>query len=108
MKQNDPTDIQDQARRKAEADRKELLKRNQATNDLKAVMGTQQGRRFVRRLLERAGLYHCSFSPQALDMAFAEGRRNQGLSLLADIQAACPGLYITMLQEQQQDDADDN
>ena len=95
-----PTDLHAQQQTREEAERRAKAERETQAENLKAVMGTRQGRRFVRRLLERAGVYRSSFNQDALSMAFAEGGRNTGLVLLAEIQRDCPELYMRMLEEQ--------
>lgn len=74
------------------------LQAEQATNDLRAVMGTPEGRRFMWGLLGETGLYRSSYHPSAL-IHFNEGQRSIGLSLLGRITADCPELYLTMQGE---------
>lgn len=69
-------------------------------SDLKWLMSNKRGRRFVCRLLERAGVWRLSFNTNALSMAFNEGTRNEGLRLLAQITEHCLDRYAEMLQEQ--------
>ncbi len=66
---------------------------------LESIMQFQQGRRWIKELLVACHCFQTSFSKNALEMAFAEGQRNIGLQLLADITASCPEQYVTMLQE---------
>jgi len=85
----------------------ELSKRARFTadleiNDLKWLMSNKRGRRFVHRLLERAGVWRLSFNTNALSMAFAEGTRNEGLRLLAQLTEHCLDRYTEMLQEQKE------
>ncbi len=68
-------------------------------DDMKWLMSNKRGRRFVARLLERAGVWRLSFNTNALTMAFNEGTRNEGLRLLAQITAHCPDRYTEMLKE---------
>ena len=71
-------------------------------NDLRRVMGTKEGRRFVWRQLSKAGIYRLSFNTEPLQMAFAEGQRNNGLELLAQIENVCPKSYTDMVNEQRE------
>lgn len=75
------------------------LKLAQEQQDIVAVMSTEAGRRVMHRLLTRAGIYRCSFNGQSNATIFNEGARNQGLMLLAEIQSAAPGSYLTMIKE---------
>ena len=72
-------------------------------------MSSKRGRRIVWRFLERAGVYRLSFNTNAMAMAFAEGNRNEGLRILAQIHTLCPELYAVMVKEQNRDNrnADD-
>lgn len=84
-----------EAQRVGEIDR---LQVEQAANDLRAVMGTPEGRRFMWGLLGECGLYRSSYHPSAL-IHFNEGQRSIGLSLLGRITADCPDQYLTMQGE---------
>ena len=72
----------------------------QAVADLKAVMGSAEGRRFVWRQLELAGCYRMSFAPGQPDVtAFNEGMRDRGNQLLGELLLHCPDLYAAMTTE---------
>lgn len=71
-------------------------------SDLKWLMSNKRGRRFVFRLLERAGVWRLSFSTNALSMAFNEGARNEGLRLIAMLSQHCADRYSEMLKESSQ------
>ena len=68
-------------------------------DDLKWVMSNARGRRFVAGLLDRAGVFRSSFSTNALQMAFSEGNRNEGLRLLDQLMCHAPDRYAEMLKE---------
>ena len=57
----------------------------QEADDTAWLMSGKRGRRIVWRLLERAGVFHAVFTPDALGMAFTAGCRNEGLRLLAAV-----------------------
>jgi hypothetical protein len=94
----DPTAVRERNKRNREGatERKEMLK---------AVMGLKQGRALVADWLARCHVNAPSFNPDALRMAFAEGERNIGLQMLADITSATPAEYATMLREIGEKDA---
>jgi hypothetical protein len=97
---HDPLDLSGQAEQDETQKERQRLESEQATDDLKAVMDSPPGRRFVWRLLEQAGVYRASYAGEATHAtAFNEGRRNQGLQLLSEIFRACPGSYTLMVQE---------
>ncbi len=59
--------------------------------DFKFVVSDKRGRRFVRRLLENAGVFRLSFNAtNESSTAFNEGARNQGLALLNEITEVAP------------------
>lgn len=98
----DPLDTDQQdAQREAEAQR-QALARKQATSDFLWLMADPRGRRIVWRQLGDAGVFQSSFDPTAMNMAFNEGRRSEGLRLLAQVMELCPDLYATMMKEQSQ------
>lgn len=64
----------------------------------RAVMATPQGRRWIWWLLDRCGVFRTSFTGDHVTY-FNEGSRNVGLMVIADINAACPDFYLTMMTE---------
>ena len=66
---------------------------------IKWLMGQKRARKFIYGILERAGVWRLSFHTNALQMAFNEGVRNEGLALLAKIQTHCPELQTLLLKE---------
>jgi hypothetical protein len=91
-------DAQEEARRKAEARvRLEI-------DDLKWLMSSKRGRRIMYGNLERAGVYRLSFHTNALQMAFNEGGRNEGLMQLARLMEHCPEMHALMLKERKEDE----
>lgn len=103
-RQVDPLDIRGQERDQADADKRTELAAKAEIDDLKWLMSNKRGRRFVFRMLERAGVWRLSFNTNALTMAFAEGQRNEGLRLMAQLTEHCPGRYTEMLKESQEHD----
>lgn len=96
----DPLDLE--ARNAQVADRKaaDEQERKNEINDFVWLMGNKRGRRIVWRLLTSARIYHSSFEAGSTDAtAFNEGRRGEGLKLMALINANCPELYVLMLSE---------
>jgi hypothetical protein len=100
MSNYDPLDIRSQERDKADAEQRSKVARDTEEADLKWLMGSKRGRRIVWRLLDRAGVFRLSFNTNAMSMAFAEGNRNEGLRVLAQIHTLCPELYPVMVKEQ--------
>lgn len=73
----------------AETERDELL----------WLMSDKRGRRFMHRLLTRAGIYQTSFSSDTPYMAFREGMKQEGLHQMTLITRHCLQRFIEMQQE---------
>lgn len=76
----------------------------------RAQMSTKDGRRFVCGLLNKSGVFWTTYNPKAadiaLDMAFAEGRKQLGYELMSQCLSLCPKLYDLMLEESKEDERD--
>ena len=95
----DPTDTRQQeadAKERAEIERQRT---RQAGEDLRQVMKSVAGRRYVRRMLDATGVFRPSFNNSGSITAFNEGQRYVGLMLLAEVKQHCPKEFITLLQE---------
>lgn len=67
---------------------------------IRSVMQTAPGRLWIYGMLEECHIYGNPFVPGQPDVtAFNLGEANRGKRLLADVQNACPDLYLTMIQE---------
>jgi hypothetical protein len=91
--------FEDEQKAHARASRRDHNERQAELNDLTAIMNMDQGRRFMRRLLGKCGVYQTSFNPDALVMAFNEGRRDVGLEYLADMAEHCQEQWVKMENE---------
>lgn len=81
------------------------LTRQTELRDLLHVLDERPGRRVVWRLLAQAGVFQTSFHPSGSVVYFNEGKRQIGLTLMADIMEADPTAYLKMAQEAQSDEA---
>ncbi len=75
------------------------LDRQAELEDLRKVMSTRYGRKWVYRLIERAGIHRTTFRESPTESAFLEGQRDFGIFVEAEINEACPSHYLTMLKE---------
>lgn len=99
MNSHDPLDLEGQeAQLVATAEQRQRAMEIEKA-DIAWLMDDKRGRRFIRGLLERAGVFRSSFSESALSTAFAEGRRNEGLRLLERVMANGHDKYALMLSE---------
>jgi hypothetical protein len=103
MSSFDPLDIRGQERAREDAQKRDRLAQVNEAEDFKWLMSSKRGRRVVWRLLDRAGVFRLSFNTNAMQMAFAEGNRNEGLRILGQIHSHCPELYPQMMKEQTDD-----
>lgn len=101
--QLDPTDLQAAQDRAAEQARRQRRLREVEKTELRRLLGSELGRTFVMRMIERAGVFRLSFDVDHTEKthlaAFNEGRRNEGLRLFSEIIESCPELWTTMLRE---------
>ena len=96
---SDVLDLNAQDEIRAAAAEKAKLAMRIEKEDVMWLMSGKRGRRVVHRLLESAGVYRLSFNTNALQMAFNEGMRNQGLAMVAKLMDYCPAQYAEMLTE---------
>lgn len=99
MSSHDPLDVRAQERAREDQQVRARLSRETEEADFKWLMGRKQGRRIIWRQLERAGVFKLSFNTNAMQMAFAEGNRNEGLRTLSLIHQLTPELYPVMVKE---------
>ena len=89
--------------RKAKQSEKQQHDRDR--KDLRDVLSTIQGRRFVWKQLEQAGVFRLSIAfGESQRTDFNEGRRSLGLALMAEIHALDPALYVQMAREAQDEE----
>ncbi len=76
-------------------------KRDQELNDLRTILATEQGKRFLMRLLNRANLLQPTYGSgaNASDFAFFEGRREFGLYILGEITQANTDAWLDMQKQ---------
>jgi len=84
------------------AGHKEKLKEKEDVKDLKEVLSTREGRRFLWRLLTECKVFSSIWTPSAQIHYFA-GRHDLGLWLMAEIENADQEAFLTMLKEKNSD-----
>jgi hypothetical protein len=75
------------------------LREAEDEQDLKWLIADHRGRRFLRRRLAELGVFHTSFTGEALGTAFNEGKRGAGLRLLSFILRIAPGAATWLFTE---------
>lgn len=83
--------------------KKEKTLRDQEIDDIKVVMSTRPGRRFIWRHMGNAGIFQSCFTGNSATF-FNEGRRDIGLKILAEVNAAGPEFLMQMMKEAHQED----
>lgn len=83
---------------KAKEEQLREINRKNELNDVKKIMKTEQGRRFIYRILEQTGMFTTSFTGNSATY-FKEGERNIGLWLQKEIDVECMEEGFTMLRE---------
>ena len=96
MAEHDPFTVEDvQKRRAAILNRFEERK----LGDMRRILATAEGRRFLWRVLVEAKIHHSCFDTNALVMAQNEGRRDIGLFVESEILKSVPEAMEQMRSE---------
>lgn len=82
-----------------EAERKGKLARDREIDDVRFILSSETGRRFIWKTLERCKVFELSFNHSGAITSFNEGMRNIGLILLSDVMGANPEAYLQMMKE---------
>jgi hypothetical protein len=83
--------------------------RKRDEEDIRSILKTEYGKRFIWRFLGRCGTFHQSIvfgSPDA--SAFNEGRRSIGNTLLAQVLEIKPEAYVEMTKMSKGDERERN
>lgn len=81
------------------AERKERYGRKVQLADLRQILATDYGRRFIWRYLEECHVFGSVFNNSGSITYFNEGRRDVGRVLLADVTEANDEALIQMMRE---------
>ncbi|HGV0271573.1 TPA: hypothetical protein ACNFRD_001445 [Citrobacter freundii] len=95
------TDVDDDKLRDDQLARQQLLVQRDI-DDIKFVMGSEQGRRVIWSLLEKGKVFAPCFTGDSHLTAFNEGQRNLALALFQRVMAHCPEQYLKMAAESQE------
>lgn len=86
-----------------EAAQKVKYGREQELNDVRSILATREGLRFMWRYLSECGIFKTSMTGSSQTF-FLEGRRDIGLRLLTDVNEADPEAYFRMISEDKRDE----
>lgn len=84
---------------RAEKAKRAQLDAETERDELLWLMSDKRGRRYMHRLLTRAGIYLTSFTGDALSMAFNEGLKQEGRHQMNLLTRHCLQRFIEMQQE---------
>lgn len=77
---------------------KDKLRRETEVEDLKKLLATKEGRRFIWKILQHCNIYENSFTGNSTTF-FKEGRRDIGLWLLTELHYADKTAYANLQLE---------
>ncbi|EMN8507874.1 hypothetical protein REY76_002910 [Klebsiella pneumoniae] len=83
----------------AESAREKEILQQRDIEDIRFVMGSEQGRRVIWSLLEKGQVFGTCFNVEPNIAAFNEGQRNLALVLFQRVMAHCPDQYLKMAAE---------
>ena len=98
--EHDPLDDDANQAVRQDAQDKRELRDSVDDADLRWILASKKGRRFIFNLLDHGGTLRSSFNTNALTMAFQEGRRFESAALTERIFRLSPESYLTMIKEQ--------
>lgn len=78
-------------------EKKETLKAFESRDDLKFILSTAQGRRFIWRYLEACQIF-TAIHLTSEELHFVNGKRSVGLQLLDEVMASDPKAFIDMMK----------
>lgn len=81
--------------------KKHELAREGELEDMRVLMKTPSGRRFIWRVLSKCHMFHTTSHHDPTSMAIKSGERDVGLWVLGELTQADPNSYIALHSEQQ-------
>jgi hypothetical protein len=97
--EQDPLIEPDEVKIDKQRSKDEAEKKQRELTDLNSILKTPAGRRFIWKLLSKAGMFHVIFTSNAKLEDFNLGRRSIGLELLAEVNEVDTGAYPQMQAE---------
>lgn len=96
MPEEDVFNLDEQLKKLTDAQKRA---RQKDINDVRAILKTPEGRRYLRKLLGKCGIFRSSFTPNSNLTAFNEGKRDIGLEVLIEINEADGSAFAQMQNE---------
>ena len=79
-------------------------KRNIEIADITAMMSKEGNRKFIAKILASTGVFTGTFDLDTHKHAFNAGKRQVGLSIISELEHACPDKYLLLLDGMRNDD----
>ncbi|MDT3597021.1 MULTISPECIES: Bbp19 family protein [Cronobacter] len=95
----DAYDIYAEDQPTAEQIAQQKIREERDVADIRAVMGTESGRRVIWRVLSQGKPFSTTFAGDPYVTAFNEGQRNMAVVLMTHVMTCCPELYLKMADE---------
>ena len=93
-------DIYNTEERKKKESAEAKRTREKELSDLRRILRTSEGRRFVWRLWSRCGIFRNPFNPNSNQHSFNSGRMSVGQELLNDVNSAEVSAFQRIQNEQ--------
>lgn len=81
-------------------------RRDRELNDIRAVMSSESGRRFVWRLLDRAKVFGSVWHPSAL-IHYNSGQQDFGHFIMSEITESSEDAFVQMMKENKKDNGEE-
>lgn len=88
------------------AEQRERDERKRQLDDIRTLLSSSSGRRFVWRILEKCNSFSSVFSNDASFMAYNAGQQDLGHFLMAEITEANPSLLFKLMKEHRKETDD--
>lgn len=82
------------------AEQLEEIKRRQQLNDIRTLLSSASGRRFVWRLLEKCNTFASVYSQNPSDMSYLSGQQDLGHFIMSEVVTADEHLMFKLMKEQ--------
>lgn len=86
-------------KKQEEQDKEELRLKQRRISDFQKLLKLPEFRRHIWHILSESGIFRASFTLNAMQTAFLEGRRDLGLALIVDLDNADINALIQIRQE---------
>lgn len=94
-----PTDRESTREIVLDADRVKILELKREADDFVWLMSQREGRRVIKRLIDKSRVFQSTFHEDGRVHAFREGFRRYGTEIAELVNVRCPRLVASMMEE---------